>query len=618
MLLLCLNLSIVAAQQSSNLITMRNALKTKIITAELKNSSAVDSVKLLNIKAPKIANAKVTLMRVDKNFGPIYYQTHNLKAAETNRTNSIQPGGSLNLNLEGNNLTVGVWDAGLAFEGHQEFNENNISRIIIGQEGIDPDDHATHVAGTIVANGTYAEAKGMAPKAKVITYDWSNVRTEEISEAEDGLLLSNHSYGPAGFDDDGNLAVSADYFGTYDGSCVFLDEILYLYPNYLHVTSAGNNGQRTYSGGMASDYDKLLGEKNAKNNLVVANGKDISYITPTFYLLDVNQSSSQGPTNDLRIKPDITGNGTGLISPIYTSSLSYDDYGQYSGTSMAAPSVTGSILLLQEYYHNINQKYMRSATLKGLICHTAYDIVDEGPDPESGWGYIDIEKASEHIADENKIYESTLSNNEVVSFNITENNNDLRISICWTDPQGSEQTGPDYDEPVLVNDLDLKITKDGTTYYPWKFTNNGLYTSGDWATKGNNAVDNIEIIDIEDATGIYTVEISHKGTLVNNEQKFSLILSKNTPLTLSAPSFETSNEPFVYFDSKQKNIVLQNNRNVPLDYLNMFDISGRMVKTLKLNVKDNFKIKSQGLSPGMYFIAVGNTNKKFVSRVIIH
>ena len=607
------------AQQNSDLIVMRRALKTKILEAELKNNDAIDSVKLLDMKAPNIANAKVTLMRIDKNFGPIYYQTHNLKAAETNRTNSVQPGGLLGLNLEGENLAVGVWDAGVAFEGHQEFKENNVSRIIIGEEGKDPDDHATHVAGTIIANGTYAEAKGMAPKAKVITYDWNNVRAEELSEVEDGLLLSNHSYGPAGFEDNGDLAVSADYFGTYDDTCAYLDEILYLYPNYLHVTSAGNNGQQTYSGGMASDYDKLLGEKNAKNNLVVANGNDISYITPTFYLLNINPSSSQGPTNDLRIKPDITGNGSGLISPIFTTSLSYDDYGNYTGTSMASPSVAGSILLLQEHYYNLNQKYMRSATLKGLVCHTAYDIEEPGPDPDSGWGYIDIKTAAEYITNGSNIYETTLSNNGIIDFDVSGNGSTLKVTICWTDPAGNQQTGPDYNQPVLVNDLNVKITQNGNSYYPWKFYDGGVYSSDGWATKGVNSVDNIEIIEIENASGVFNVEISHLGTLYNNEQKFSIILSENTALTLSGNQIKniSKDELIVLNSTSKKELIVKSISNTPLEYYKVFDINGRILMHEKINNLSTFKLNTTGINSGIYFILAGNSEKTFSVKTII-
>ncbi len=57
------------------------------------------------------------------------------------------------------------------------------------------------------------------------------------------------------------------------------------------------------------------------------------------------------------------GNGTNL----YSSYDSADDaYNTISGTSMASPNVTGSLLLLQQYYKETYDNYMKAATLKGL------------------------------------------------------------------------------------------------------------------------------------------------------------------------------------------------------------------------------------------------------------
>ncbi len=57
--------------------------------------------------------------------------------------------------------------------------------------------------------------------------------------------------------------------------------------------------------------------------------------------------SSWGPTDDGRIKPDLVGNGMFLLSAWGDTPY----YAVAAGTSMSAPNVTGSLLLLQELYN---------------------------------------------------------------------------------------------------------------------------------------------------------------------------------------------------------------------------------------------------------------------------
>ena len=136
------------------------------------------------------------LMRVSEDNRPIYYKTFNQNAAISTRVNHLNTGGSLGLELEGQNMKAYVWDGGWVYTEHQEFDgPGGDDRVTIGDDENQFSDHGTHVTGTILASGVNPEAKGMAPQAKGVSYRWSNDIPEGAAAASDGMLLSNHSYG---------------------------------------------------------------------------------------------------------------------------------------------------------------------------------------------------------------------------------------------------------------------------------------------------------------------------------------------------------------------------------------------------------------------------------------
>ncbi len=65
-------------------------------------------------------------------------------------------------------------------------------------------------------------------------------------------------------------------------------------------------------------------------------------------------------------------------------------YADYSGTSMAAPHVTGALGLLFERF-----PYLNGAQVRDVMLTTATDIGEEGVDDVYGWGLLNLEKAIE-------------------------------------------------------------------------------------------------------------------------------------------------------------------------------------------------------------------------------
>ncbi|GGW56762.1 putative secreted protein (Por secretion system target) [Winogradskyella epiphytica] len=477
------------------------------------------------------------IQKISSDGRPIYYTTFNIAASKSTRANHLNSGGSLGLNLDGQNMTAHVWDGGLARASHQEYDgPGGTNRFSVGDGSTALHYHSAHVTGTIIASGVVSNSKGMAPQARAIGYDWNNDTSEGTTAAGNGMLVSNHSYGYAARNAQGQPQLPDYYFGGYITTSRDWDDIMFNAPYYLMVVAAGNDGSDNSANGAPLDgnssYDKLSGHATAKNNMVVANAQDANIDTNgNLVSVSINSSSSEGPTDDYRIKPDITGNGTSVYSTYESSNTAYNSI---TGTSMASPNVAGSLLLLQQHANNVSGSYMRAATLKGLALHTADDAGSNGPDAIYGWGLMNTKRAAEAITNngnESKIEELTLMNGQ--SYQITVDSdgiNDLYASISWTDRAGVATTTANSNAAVLVNDLDIRVTKGGTTHSPWRLT--GVTTNG----KGDNSKDPYERVDVTNASGTYTITVTHKGSLTGGSQNYSLIVTglSGTPIVCSA------------------------------------------------------------------------------------
>lgn len=450
---------------------------------------------------------------------PLFYSVQNVNAAITTRANTLNTGGILGLQLDGQNMIGGVWDGGPTRTSHQEFQGRAITTD--GNTSLNGNSsHATHVSGTVGAGGVDVDAKGMAPLATVRTFDWTNDLLEVSQQAAEGLLLSNHSYGtPA-------ASVPSWFIGAYSSVSRTWDQVSHTYPYYLMVTAAGNEGNFDNQDATTPGYDKLTGNKTAKNNLVVANAQDASVdANGNLVSVLINSGSSEGPADDLRVKPDITGNGTN----VYSSTAATDDtYSSFTGTSMAGPNVMGTLLLIQQHYQNVNQSFMKAATLKGLACHTADDAGLTGPDAVFGWGLLNAKRAAEAITNNgisSWISEEVLPQNASFSKIVKAiNGQPLMASITWTDVPGVANNGILNDPtPALVNDLDIRITQGNQTFFPWRLRSDATLSA---LRDGDNTVDNVEQVKIDASNGgEYTITVTHKGTLVGEQQPYSLVIT---------------------------------------------------------------------------------------------
>lgn len=541
------------------------------------------------------------LIDVLPNGEKIFARTANFGASTTARANHLYNGGSLGINIQGQNMTAAVWDGGNARNTHQEFMVGGNSKVVLA-DGANFQDHPTHVAGTIAAQGISALVRGVAFNSNITSYDWTSDLTEMLNEASTGLLVSNHSYGI------GQLG-SIWFYGAYDSRARQIDNICYNNQYYLPVISAGNDRNETEAPGSTqiankAGYDMIFGHGNAKNVITVAAVNQVSsYVDASSVVM--SSFSSWGPSDDGRIKPDISMKGVSVRSTLSTSDTAT---GIMSGTSMASPGITGVVLLLQQYYNQLYNNYMKAATVKGLILHTADEAGQyTGPDYEFGWGLVNAQKAAIAIRDKNNsistsksiIEELTLANNTSYTKNITSTSTTpLKVSISWTDPQGATQNSGTTDPSTvyLVNDLDVKVTKNDTTYYPWKLQ--GMALPYESATNvSTNNVDNFERVDINNPVGTYTITVTHKGTLSGGNQNFSLIVTGDNLGTLGTQEVNKKTNEVSFYPNPAKDFINIDEKEQNLA-ITIFDASGKLVITSK--TADN-KINISKLIKGNYF-----------------
>ncbi len=521
----------------------------------------------------------VTLMGFSDRGAPLYYTTHNSVSAATTSTDKVYPGGAAGLSLTGSGILLGEWDGGGVLTTHQELT----GRVTQMDIPASLSDHATHVAGTLIASGVQAAAKGMAYAATLHAYDWDDDSTEMKTAAGNGLLVSNHSYGLiTGWYNyqgtwywfgDVSISTTVDAgFGYYSAETQSWDNIAKTYPNYLIVKSAGNDrnqgpapgtghyywdngvGNWVYStatrnlDGAPLGYDCLTDKGNAKNILTIGAVNDIpgAYTNPASVVM--SSFSGWGPTDDGRIKPDIVTNGVGLYSSFIPNNNSY---GTFSGTSMASPSAAGSIALLHEHQEDLHPaQVMKSSTMKALVVHTADEAgTTTGPDYAFGWGLMNTAKAAQVMTDDaapgsaGHIHEHLLANSSTYTRVIESDGSPLRVTVAWTDP--AAQALPEAlnnRTPRLVNDLDVRIIGPGpTTYFPYRLDPDNPTNA---ATTGDNIRDNVEMIHIAAPTNgdLYTVQVTHKGTLVGGSQLASIIVTGNVPMANQLPTADAGTD----------------------------------------------------------------------------
>jgi bacillopeptidase F len=261
--------------------------------------------------------------------------------------------------------------------------------------------HGTHVSGIMLGLDTAtADTIGVAPRAYFIAtdpivsniafvkpltdlmlgYEWSLNPDGDENTSDDIPDVINNSWGRSNDVEDQDWDVCPDFvipvLNAVEAAGI------------ANVFSAGNEGP---------DPESISVPHNINTGLV--NSFTVAAVNGNMTGPDwtVANFSSRGPSlcggeGSLLIKPEVSAPGVNV-----RSSEGSDGYGLKSGTSMAAPHVSGSVLLLKEAF-----PYLSGEELLLALYYSATDQGEPGEDNTYGMGIINVKNAYDYLAETNE------------------------------------------------------------------------------------------------------------------------------------------------------------------------------------------------------------------------
>lgn len=393
------------------------------------------------------------------------------------RVNKLSPVNGLGLDFNGSGVNLMVRDDGAVFD-HIDFAGRMNQDFSGGSRG----DHGDGVAGIMTGAGNLdPEFTGMAYGSDFWVIDYVSSfmdETMELVDADD-IRVTNSSY-------------SDGCNRGYTINTRTVDQQVYDNPQLMHVFSAGNDGRSDCGYGAGAGWGNITGgHKIGKNVIAVANLDPFG---------NVVGSSSRGPTQDGRLKPDIAANGFQHVS-----TAEEFDYMVFGGTSAAAPVVAGVMGILHQVYDEQYGEVGDAALLKSIMLNTANDAGAHGPDFLYGWGVANAYRAVRALQAEQYVEIEISQDDEIViPIEVPDNTYAVKVMTYWPDPESFTTSN------VLINDLNTELVGASETYMPFVLDYTPAVSNlAAEATRGVDSVNNVEQIEIiNPAAGRYDLNIT--------------------------------------------------------------------------------------------------------------
>ncbi len=418
--------------------------------------------------------------------------------------------------LDGSGQVVAVADSGLD-EDHGDFGTRIIGNVDVIGDGSTADAHSghgTHVACTVLGDGTRGNYAGVAPEAELYfqamendntgDFQWSSINNMLNTAYSNGARTHTNSWG----------SKSSSEWGVYTSSSEDVDDRARYYDQFYSgregltiLFAAGNDGPENNTIGSPATAKNLLAVGNSKNR----------YSGAPSVIMD---GSSRGFVEDGRIKPDVIAPGGYVRSckaqeatDTGNATWSNNWYMEYTGTSMATPNAAGTAALIREYITEIAQRpEPQGALVKALMILGARDVGDRDiPNENEGWGRIDLKATlapnnGRGIWVDDRSMLSSTGNSKSYSFNITTSGLPFKAVVAWSDERGSR-----FSNTQLVNNLNLLVTTPSGVEYKGNEFSQGRSIQGGT----HDSLNNVEVVLIDSAeAGLWTVKVrdaSHNG-----------------------------------------------------------------------------------------------------------
>jgi len=399
----------------------------------------------------------------------------------------------------------------------------------------DTQDHGSHVAGTVAGDDfarllVHDAGDGMAPGAKLVIQD-AGYQVDDCADLPalgcavadlnplfqqayaQGARLHTNSWG-----DNENGAVQ----NNYSAASQDVDEFMWGHKDFLIFFAAGNRGPGAGSVGTPSTA------KSAVSVGATLRGTSADSMA---------SFSSCGPTDDGRIKPEVTVPGSVIVSANADNNVASRNCNtkQSSGTSMASPGAAGLTALIRQYYTdgwypsgaaNAPDGFSPSAALlRATLVNSAQGMTGTAAIPANcqGWGRVLLDNALSFAPEARKLFVkeeagfATGAVSQAISypFLVDSSAEPFKVTLAWTDFPSTPAASPH-----LNNDLDLTVAAPGGTFLGNVFSG-GVSAAGGGADRRNTLE---QVLLAAPAPGAYTVTV-RSFNVPDGPQPYALVVT---------------------------------------------------------------------------------------------